>query len=77
MNIVEELRGLDFKQPELPFYYVQIGRHVDGRNTAEWNAVQAAQLKAEADLTNVGMVVSIDATLAWHAYPDSSVPLIK
>src|ERR1051326_1092039 len=61
-NFVKEVR-LDFKQPELPFYYVQIGRHIDNRNIAEWNTVQAAQLKAESDLSNVGMVASIDATL--------------
>jgi sialate O-acetylesterase len=54
---------LDFKEPELPFYYVQIGRHADNKNVAEWNAVQAAQLKAESDLENVGMIVSIDATM--------------
>jgi len=54
---------LDFKAPELPFYYVQIGRHVDNHNVAEWNVVQEAQRKAESDLGNAGMVVSIDATL--------------
>ena len=54
---------LDFKQPELPFYYVQIARHVDAHNAAEWNAVQAAQLKAESELPKVAMVVSIDSTL--------------
>ena len=30
----------DFNQPDLPFYYVQIGRHIDKTNFAEWNKVQ-------------------------------------
>ena len=29
----------DFGQPGLPFYYVQIGRHVNDQNQAEWNLV--------------------------------------
>jgi sialate O-acetylesterase len=50
----------DFKQPDLPFYYVQIGRHVDKTNVAEWNTVQLAQLRAESEIPRSGMVVSID-----------------
>lgn len=53
----------DFNQPDLPFYYVQIGRHIDSRNVAEWNAVQDAQLKAESDLRKVGMVAAVDTML--------------
>src|SRR5262249_21364776 len=30
----------DFGQPDIPFYYVQIGRHVNSQNVAEWNTVQ-------------------------------------
>ena len=36
----------DFNQPDLPFYYVQIGRHIDKNNLVEWNKVQADQLRA-------------------------------
>lgn len=61
-NFVKSVRA-DFNRPDLPFYYVQIGRHIDGRNIAEWNAVQEAQLKAETDLPHVRMVVSVDSTL--------------
>ena len=53
----------DFNEPELPFYYVQIGRHVDNHNIAEWNQVQTEQLKAESEIPHSGMVVSVDSTL--------------
>lgn len=50
----------DFKQPDLPFYYVQIGRHIDKNNVAEWNTVQLAQLRAESEIPHSGMVASVD-----------------
>lgn len=53
----------DFAQPDLPFYYVQIGRHISEANIAEWNQVQTAQLKAESEIPNVGMVASVDLGL--------------
>jgi sialate O-acetylesterase len=53
----------DFHQQDLPFYYVQIGRHISDTNVADWNLIQEAQLKAESELSNVGMVVSVDLTL--------------
>ncbi len=53
----------DFLQPELPFYYVQIGRHVAYVNQAEWNAVQEAQRKLESRVPKVGMVPAVDLTL--------------
>jgi sialate O-acetylesterase len=54
----------DFGQPDLPFYYVQIGRHVNNSNIAEWNAVQDAQRKAELVLSKpAAMVASIDLGL--------------
>ena len=53
----------DFREPELPFYYVQIGRHISDTNVAEWNQIQEAQLKAESELSNVGMVASVDLAL--------------
>jgi sialate O-acetylesterase len=61
-DFVKAVRA-DFNEPNLPFYYVQIGRHVDGKNISEWNAVQSAQLAAEARLQNSAMVASIDCTL--------------
>lgn len=61
-NFVGAVRE-DFNAQLLPFYYVQIGRHVSDTNAAEWNQVQAAQLKAESDLRHTGMVPAIDTTL--------------
>ena len=52
----------DFKQPSLPFYYVQIGRHVSANNYVEWNKIQELQRKAEA-IPNTGMIASINSTL--------------
>lgn len=54
----------DFNNPDLPFYYVQIGRFVvPGRSAAEWNVVQAEQLAVEASVPNTGLVVSVDLAL--------------
>jgi sialate O-acetylesterase len=53
----------DFKQPNLPFYYVQIGRHIDKSNAVEWNRVQVAQLRAESEISNSGMVAAVDLQL--------------
>ncbi|HLJ49833.1 MAG TPA: sialate O-acetylesterase [Bryobacteraceae bacterium] len=61
-DFVKAVRA-DFNEPDLPLYYVQIGRHISNMNIAEWNNIQAMQLKAETDLPNVGMISSIDCTL--------------
>jgi sialate O-acetylesterase len=53
----------DFAQPDLQFYYVQIGRHVNNTNANEWNMVQEAQRKAEPVLPRVGMVSAVDLSL--------------
>jgi sialate O-acetylesterase len=53
----------DFKQPELPFYYVQIGRFVSAGGESDWNLVQDGQRKAESTVPRSGMVASIDASL--------------
>jgi sialate O-acetylesterase len=54
----------DLGQPDLPFYYVQIGRHVNNSNVPEWNLVQDAQRKAELALPKpAAMVASIDLDL--------------
>ena len=66
---LEKFEGLvkavreDFKQPNLPFYYVQIGRHIDKSNAAEWNSVQVAQLRAESEIPYSGMVTAVDLQL--------------
>lgn len=53
----------DFGEPDLPFYYVQIGRNISNRNATEWNAVQQAQLSDEPRIPNGGMVASVDLSL--------------
>jgi sialate O-acetylesterase len=53
----------DFGQPDLPFYYVQIGRFVNTSNMTDWNSVQQSQLLAESRIPKSGMVVSIDSIL--------------
>lgn len=61
-NLVAAIRE-DFRQPDLPFYYVQLGRHVSDANAAEWNAVQEAQRLAEAKLGRAGVVAAVDLAL--------------
>lgn len=53
----------DFGHPGLPFYYVQIGRHVNDQNQAEWNFVQEAQRLAEATIPKSGMISAIHVSL--------------
>jgi len=50
----------DFNQPDLPCYYVQIGRHIDKTNVAEWNKVQEAQLRAESEIPHSAMAAAVD-----------------
>ena len=53
----------DAGQADLPFYYVQIGRFINGGNGATWNQIQEAQRLAEAKIPNTGMVTAVDLTL--------------
>lgn len=53
----------DFGQPDLPFYYVQIGRHVNAGVAEPWNMVQEMQRKAEANMPRTGMVPAVDVDL--------------
>jgi sialate O-acetylesterase len=53
----------DFGQPELPWYHVQIGRHVNTGNIVEWNAVQEAQRRIEEQAPGVGMTTCADCEL--------------
>jgi sialate O-acetylesterase len=61
-RLVKSIRD-DFGQPELPFYYVQIGRHVNTQNIAEWNQIQEAQRNAEATIPRTGVVAAVDLSL--------------
>lgn len=54
----------DFNAPDMPFYYVQIGRYVNpGTDAAAWNQVQAIQLACETSVARTGMVSGIDQQL--------------
>lgn len=61
-DFVKAVRN-DFEQPNLPFYYVQIGRHVNNQNGPEWNSVQDQQLRAEAAIPRSAMVAAVDLSL--------------
>ncbi|MBL8233151.1 MAG: sialate O-acetylesterase [Bryobacterales bacterium] len=53
----------DTGQPNLPFYYVQIGRFVNNTDIEPWNTVQEMQRKAEARIGAGGMVTAVDTDL--------------
>lgn len=61
-KLVAAIRA-DFKQPDMPFYYVQIGRFVNKGGEAGWNMVQQMQLNAESRIPRSGMVAAIDTDL--------------
>jgi sialate O-acetylesterase len=58
----------DFGQPELPFYYVQIGRFVRAADPKGWNAVQEAQrlLPERVPYTAVISVIDLELDDAIH-----------
>ncbi len=53
----------DFGQPDLPFYYVQLGRHISHANVREWNAIQERQRILESKLGKSGIVAAVDLPL--------------
>ncbi len=53
----------DFGQPELPFYFVQIGRFVAAANPKGWNAVQDAERLLPERVPNTAVVSVIDLEL--------------
>lgn len=62
LNLIASFRR-DFNQPNLPFYYVQIGRYVSP-DSEWWNRVQEEQRQVEDSIPKpAGMVASIDLRL--------------
>ncbi len=61
-NLVAAFRA-DLGQAELPFYYVQIGRHVSKTNVGEWNQVQEMQRLAARAIPHSGMAPAVDLSL--------------
>ena len=53
----------DLNQPDLPFYYVQIGRFIKDGDPKSWNAVQEVQRRLPERVTNTGVVSVIDLEL--------------
>jgi len=54
----------DLGQPELPFYFVQIGRFIVGADLNKgWNAVQDAQRQLVDKVLNTAVVASVDLEL--------------
>ena len=53
----------DLNQPDLPFYYVQIGRFIKDADPKGWNAVQEVQRHLPERVTNTGVVSVIDLEL--------------
>jgi len=71
-RLVAALRS-DFDAPELPFYYVQIGRFVvKDRPAGFWNRIQGHQLALEDALAPGGLVASIDLGLDDLIHIDSA-----
>lgn len=63
----------DFGQPDLPFYWVQIGRFTMPGNEASWHQVQEDERTLETEVAHGGMVASIDSDLddVIHASTES------
>jgi len=54
----------DLGQPDMPFYYVQLGRYLFLEKERHWTAVREAQLRCEAEIPPpVGMVTAVDQPL--------------
>src|SRR5262249_38053583 len=53
----------DFGQPELPFYFVQIGRFVVAAEPKGWNTVQEAQRLIPERVPNTAVISVIDLEL--------------
>lgn len=61
-NFITSVRS-DLGQPELPFYYVQIGRFVFARDPKGWNTVQDAQRQVADRVPNTAVVAAVDLEL--------------
>lgn len=53
----------DFSLPDLPFYYAQIGLHLNATGHDGWDMVQEAERTLENEIPQVGMVATVDAYL--------------
>lgn len=53
----------DLGQPELPFYFVQIGRFIRAGDPAPWNAVQDAERRIAETVPSTGVAATVDLEL--------------
>lgn len=53
----------DFNAPDLPFYFVQIGRYITDHPFPQWDTIQEQQRLCAQEIVNCRMVSSIDLTL--------------
>ncbi len=62
-TLISEMRA-DFGGPDMPFYYVQIGRFAfPAVDHNSWNKLRAQQLRVENEIAPGGMVAAIDLAL--------------
>lgn len=62
---------IQFKQPEMPFYFVQLANYLERKEVqadSPWAALREAQSKAK-HLDNTGMVVNIEIGEAYDIHP--------
>ena len=69
--LVQTMRT-DLAQPQLPFYYAQLSRHVIDKGYEGWDALREAQRLSEAPLQPAGMVATVDLTLTDPIHLDRS-----
>jgi sialate O-acetylesterase len=60
--LIEAMRR-DFNNPDLPFYYVQLGRVILPWDEASWNRIQAIQLSTTTEVPNTAVVPAVDLGL--------------
>jgi sialate O-acetylesterase len=53
----------DLGRPDLPFYFVQIGRVIGDGDPKPWNTVQEAQRKVAEEVPNTAVVATVDLEL--------------
>ena len=53
----------DLNQPELPFYYVQIGRFINNHDPKGWNTVQDAQRRLPERVPHTAVIAVLDLEL--------------
>jgi len=61
-TFVQSVRN-DFNAPDMPFYYVQLGRFVTKVEDPHWNMVQESQRQCEGEIARSGMAASLDLSL--------------